>query len=138
MYDRGMQHTAIYVEGGEVRIEQFDPSDRNSKFTRLEWRTQPGVVGILAGDLVGHPFWIPDWFVPEPGCTYERPTHVGWWNNGHVEIYVRPGSPENLATLHGRDFCRVSGLTAGGWSPGRRVGSNSNAVLVETNERTYS
>jgi hypothetical protein len=134
-----MQHTAIYIEAGEVRIEQFDPADRNSKFTRLEWRLEPGVVGILAGDLVGHPFWVPDWFTPEAGCTFHLPTHPGWWNNGaHIDIWVRPGHPENLAVLNGRDFCKVSGLTPGGWRPGRHRGSNPTTIECDNGERTYS
>lgn len=131
------QHTAIYIQDGQVRIEQFDTNDRDSKFNDLAWRTQPGVVAILAGDLHGHPFWVPDWFTPEPDCTFKLPTHIGWWNNGCVDIYIRPGQP-NIATLHGRDFCSVNGLTPYGWRPGRRVGSNPNAVACEPKEPTFS
>jgi hypothetical protein len=109
--------TAIYIKDGITTVTRFDLDDPDSPFNAQN-RSKVGLVAVVYGELP--PFYFPDYFVPEPTCYYNLPNRVGWWNNGWMDVFVRPGIP-NIAVVDGRDFCNVDGLTPGNWRPGRKA-----------------
>ena len=120
-------NTLIYIRNGDVLFNDADPDRRP---------TNPGIVAIIPGRVA--PVWCPDYFLPETTYSAKLPDHPGWWNNGAIDIWVRPGYDEPMAVVNGRDFCKVSGLTPYGWRPGRRVGSNPTTIHSDNGKRTFS